>query len=332
MNKVVTFGEIMWRLTTPYALRFSQARSFDTCLGGSEANVAVSLAQFKTKASFVSCLPENDLAQTAIDQLNQLGVDTNHIIRSGDRMGTYFLESGGSLRATKVVYDRKHSSMAQCQPGMINWDEVFEGVNWFHWSGITPAISEGASNLCMEGIEMAKSKGITISVDLNMRKQMWKWGKTPAEVMPEMVKICDVILGNGEAFEEMLGVDVDGLSGIETCQKVESEYPDTTKIAFTKRDIKQFDHHMWQGFLWSGSQLYESRLHDVGNIVDRVGTGDAFMAALIYGLQNFDRDQKIIDFASAAGAYKHSIKGDFNLATVAEIENLAESANMRINR
>ena len=332
MSKIVTFGEIMWRLTTPQSLRFSQANSLDTCLGGSEANVAVSLAQMGLNVSFVTCLPKNHLAQTAIDQLDQLGVETSQILRNGDRMGTYFLESGGSLRATKVVYDRKYSSMYQSSPGLIDWDAVFEGVSWYHWSGITPAISDGAAKLCLEGIEVAKSKGITISVDLNMRKQMWKWGKLPIDVMPDMVKCCDIILGNGEAFEEMLGVNVQDTDDKGACEKVHDAYPDSKKIAFTKREIIQFDHHQWQGFLWSEGDLYSSRQYDIGNIVDRIGTGDAFMAALIYGMNRLEDDQAIINYATAGGAYKHSIKGDFNLASVEEIQSLMAGNSVRINR
>lgn len=210
MKKVVTFGEIMLRLATPGYNRFIQSTQLNTTFGGGEANVAVSLANYGIPTEFVTRLPENDIADWCLSDLRKYQVGTNHIVRGGDRVGVYFLETGAVARASKVVYDRVHSSMSEIKPGMVDWKKVFKEAHWFHWTGITPAISQGAADACLEAIEMANEMGVTVSTDLNFRKNLWKYGKTAQEVMPVLVEGCDVILGNEEDFEKVFGIKPEG--------------------------------------------------------------------------------------------------------------------------
>ena len=205
MPTVITFGEIMLRLSTPGYLRFGQARQFDATFGGGEANVAVSLANYGFDAKFITRLPDNDIAKACIKDLRSYGVDTSGIIFGGDRVGIYFLETGAVARPSKVVYDRANSAIATIQPGMIDWKKVFEGADWFHWTGITPAISQGAADVCLEAVRAANALGVTVSCDLNFRKNLWKYGKTAGEVMPALVEGCDVILGNEEDADKEIG-------------------------------------------------------------------------------------------------------------------------------
>lgn len=333
MEKIVTFGEIMLRLTAPDHQRFSQVTSFNASFGGAEANVAVSLANYGLQTEFVTRLPQNDLGQSVVMDLKKYGVGTNHIIRGGDRLGIYFVETGSVSRPGKVVYDRARSAIAEIKPGMIDWNTVFEGVSWFHWTGITPAISEGASLVCLEAIKVANNKGITVSCDLNYRKNLWKWGKTAGEVMPELVNGCDIILGNEEDAETVFGVkpdetsylkgEVDGASYESVCQKLKKIFPRSKKIIITLRGSINADHNSWSGVLYNGEKLFKAPVYQITHIVDRIGGGDSFMGGLVYGLlKNPLDDQKALDFAVAASCLKHTINGDFNLVTIPEVEQL----------
>ena len=333
MNKIVTFGEIMLRLATPGHLRFSQANSFNASFGGGEANVAVSLANFGLTAEFVTRLPQNDLGQSVIMDLNKYGLGTKNIIFGGERLGIYFLETGAVARPSKVVYDRAHSSIADIQLGMIDWEKVFEGVNWFHWTGITPAISEGAAMVCKEAIEIANKKGITVSCDLNYRKNLWKYGKKSSEVMPDLVKGCDIILGNEEDAEKVFGIKPEGVdvakghveaTAYESVGKqLMKNFPRAKKVIITLRGSISADHNSWSGVLWDGNKLFHAPTYQITHIVDRVGGGDSFMGGLIYGLLTYtDDDQNALNFAVAASCLKHTIHGDYNLVTVAEVEQL----------
>lgn len=335
MKKVVTFGEIMLRLATPDYLRFSQSREFVATFGGGEANVAVSLANYGLKPEFVTRVPNNDIADSCLKELHKYGVGTSNVITGGDRLGIYFLETGAVSRASKVVYDRAHSSIAEIQPGMINWEEVFHGADWFHWTGITPALSQGAADACLEAIKVANKMGVTVSTDLNFRKNLWKYGKTAAEVMPALVEGCDVILGNEEDAEKVFGIKPEGFdvtataghvdaAGFESvCKQMMVKFPRAKKVIITLRGSINANHNTWGGVLWNGSTLYESPRYDITHIVDRVGGGDSFMGGLIYGLLTYaGDDQKALNFAVAASCLKHTIYGDFNLVTVAEVENL----------
>jgi 2-dehydro-3-deoxygluconokinase len=332
-GKIVTFGEIMLRLATPEHQRFSQATSLIATYGGGEANVAVSLANYGLSADFVTRLPDNDLGKAAVMELKRHSVGTGNIIFGGERLGIYFLETGAVSRPSKVVYDRAHSSVSEVAPGMIDWDKVFEGAVWFHWTGITPAISKGAADACLEALKAAKKKGITVSCDLNYRKNLWKWGKKASEVMPDLVEYCDIILGNEEDAEKVFGIkpdDGDVSSGkVESagfelvCKKMKARFPKSSKIIITLRGSVSADHNSWSGVLWNGEKFFNAPVYQITHIVDRVGGGDSFMGGLIYGLLTFTGDdQKALNFAVAASCLKHTIHGDFNLVTVSEVENL----------
>ncbi len=335
MKTVVSFGEIMLRFATPGYTRFIQSNSLNATFGGGEANIAVSLANYGIPTEFVTRLPENDIASWCISDLRKYNVGTKHIIKGGDRVGIYFLETGAVSRASKVVYDRAHSAIAEIKPGMIDWKEVFKEAQWFHWTGITPAISQGAADACLEAIKVANEMGVTVSTDLNFRKNLWKYGKTAQEVMPALVEGCDVILGNEEDFEKVFGIKPEGFDVTDTggevnqkefesvCQQVKKRFPRAKKIITTLRGSINANHNTWGGVLYSDEKLYQSRRYDITHIVDRVGGGDSFMGGLIYGLLTYTNDdQKALDFAVAASCLKHTIYGDFNLVTVAEVENL----------
>ena len=335
MAKVITFGEIMLRLSTPGYLRFSQSHQFDATFGGGEANVAVSLANYGIESSFVTRFPDNDIAKSCIRDLRSYGVDTSKCIFGGERLGIYFLETGAVARPSKVVYDRAHSSISEIEPGMIDWDKVFEGADWFHWTGITPALSQGAADVCLEACRAANRLGITVSCDLNYRKNLWKYGKKAGEVMPALVECCDVILGNEEDADKVFGIKPEGFDVTATAGKVDSakfesvcvqlmqRFPRARKVIITLRGSINANHNTWGGVLYDGKTLFQSPRYDITHIVDRVGGGDSFMGGLIYGLLTYkDDDQKALNFAVAASCLKHTIFGDFNQVTVTEVENL----------
>jgi len=331
--KVVTFGEIMLRLATPGYLRFSQTNTLNATFGGGEANVAVSLANFGIPVDFVTRLPKNDIVHSCVMDLRRYGVGVDQIVYGGDRMGIYFLETGAVSRGSKVVYDRAHSAIAEIKPGMIDWDKVLEGANWFHWTGITPAISQGAADVCAEAIQKANEKGITVSCDLNFRKNLWKYGKKASEVMPALVAGTDVVLGNEEDAEMVLGIKPEGVdvtgghveaAAYESVSKqIMAKFPRCKKVITTLRGSVNANHNSWSGVLWDGKTLFEAPTYQITDIVDRVGGGDSFMGGLIYGLLTYTGDdQKALDFAVAASCLKHTIYGDYNQVTVDEVEKL----------
>ncbi len=345
MKKIVTFGEIMLRLTPPGWKRFSQASSFDVIYGGGESNVAVSLANYGLPSEFVTRLPANDIGDCALMEMRKRGVGTQHILRGGERLGIYFLEIGAVSRGSKVVYDRAHSAISSIQKGMVDWEKVFEDAQWFHWTGITPAISQGAADACLEAIQVANRLGITVSTDLNYRKKLWKYGKSPSEVMPELVAGCDVILGNEEDAEKHFdihpeGVDVtqgdtiDAQAYISVCQQLMQKFPRAKKVIITLRGSISASHNSWSGVLYNGEKLFTAPTYQITHIVDRVGGGDSFMGGLIYGLLTYEKDdQQALNFAVAASCLKHTIYGDANLATVEEVEKLmAGDASGRVSR
>ena len=335
MKKVVTFGEIMLRLSPPANLRLSQANSFDVVYGGGESNVAVSLSNYGVPVEFVTRLPQNDVGECAMMEMRKRGVGTQHIIYGGDRLGIYFLETGAVSRGSKVIYDRAHSAMAEITAGMIDWDSVFEGVGWFHWTGITPAISQGASDACLEAVKIASEKGITVSTDLNYRAKLWKYGKPSEPIMTELTSFCDIILGNEEDAEKHFGIKPEGLD-ITTqgdqvkaeafqsvCEQMMKKFPKAKKVITTLRGSISASHNTWAGILYDGKNIYTSPEYKITHIVDRVGGGDSFMGGLIYGLLQYpEDDQNALNYAVAASCLKHTIKGDANLVTVAEVEKL----------
>jgi 2-dehydro-3-deoxygluconokinase len=332
-KKVVVFGEIMLRLATPDYLRFCQATSLNATFGGGEANVAVSLANYGIPVEFVSRMPQNDIAKACLMDLKRYGVGVNNVIFGGSRLGIYFLETGAVSRGSKVIYDRAHSAISEIRKGMIDWDKVLEGATWFHWTGISPAISQGAADVCLEAIQTANRKGITVSCDLNYRKNLWKYGKTAGDVMPELVAGTDIVLGNEEDAAMVLDIHPEGVdvtSGHVEAAAYESvsrqimkAFPRCKMVITTLRGSISANHNSWAGVLWDGKKLYESRQYQITHIVDRVGGGDSFMGGLIYGLLTYVNDhQKALDFAVAASCLKHTIYGDFNLVTVDEVEKL----------
>jgi len=334
----------MLRLATPGYLRFNQTKELNASFGGGEGNVAVSLANFGIPVSFVTRLPENDIAKACVQELRGLGVDTSKIIFGGERMGIYFLESGAVSRASKVIYDRAHSAISEIHPGMIDWDAVFSDATWFHWTGITPAISESAAQVCMEAIRLANKKGITVSTDLNYRKNLWKYGKAANEVMPGLVEGCDIILGNEEDAAMTLDIHPDGVdvtkghveaeAYLSVSQKIMEKYPRCNKVITTLRGSVNANHNSWSGVLYDGKKLYKAPTYQITHIVDRVGGGDSFMGGLIYGLLKYeDNLQSALNFAVAASCLKHTVYGDFNRVTVAEVEKLmGGDASGRVSR
>lgn len=345
MKKVVTFGEIMLRLAPPGHLRFSQTNSFDVIYGGGESNVAVSLANYGIPVDFVTRLPKNDIGECAMMEMRKRGVNTGNIIWGGDRLGIYFLETGAVSRGSKVVYDRAHSAIAEIEPGMIDWEKVFADAQWFHWTGITPAISQGAADVCLDAVKAASDLGITISTDLNYRKKLWNYGKEPEGVMTPLVEHCDIILGNEEDAEKHFnihpeGVDVtqghsvSGAAFESVCKQMMEKFPKAKKVITTLRGSISASHNSWAGVLYDGNRLFESQTYQITDIVDRVGGGDSFMGGLIYGLLHYpEDDQNALNFAVAASCLKHTIKGDANLATVEEVEKLmGGDASGRVSR
>ena len=335
MKRVVTFGEIMLRLAPQGYLRFSQASSFDVVYGGGESNVAVSLANYGVPVDFITRLPNNDIGQCAMMELRKRGVGIEKIIYGGERLGIYFLETGAVSRGSKVVYDRAHSAISEIKPGMIDWEQVFDGAGWFHWTGITPAISQGAADVCLEAVKAAKRIGVTISTDLNFRAKLWNYGGNREAIMTELTTYCDIILGNEEDAEKHFGIKPDDLdittqghdvkaeAFLSVCKQLMKKFPNAKKVITTLRGSISASHNTWAGVLYDGNKMYETRQYQITDIVDRVGGGDSFMGGVIYGLLTYpEDDQKALNFAVAASCLKHTIKGDVNLVTVEEVEKL----------
>ena len=337
MKRVVTFGEIMLRLAPEGFLRFSQASSFDVVYGGGESNVAVSLANYGVPVDFVTRLPKNDIGDCALMEMRKRGVGTEHIVFGGDRLGIYFLETGAVSRGSKVVYDRAHSAMAEITKGMVDWETVFKGAEWFHWTGITPAISQGAADACIEAVKAAKKLGLTVSTDLNYRAKLWKYCNDDKreEIMSELTSYCDIVLGNEEDAEKHFGIKPEGLdittqgehvkaeAFLSVCKQMMERFPNAKKVITTLRGSISASHNTWAGVLYDGKTMYKSSEYQITHIVDRVGGGDSFMGGLIYGLLKYpEDDQNALDFAVAASCLKHTIKGDANLVTVDEVEKL----------
>ena len=335
MKKVVTFGEIMLRLAPQEFLRFSQANSFDVVYGGGESNVAVSLANYGIPVDFVTRLPKNDIGECALMEMRKRGVNTQNIIFGGDRLGIYFLETGAVSRGSKVVYDRAHSAICEIKPGMIDWAKVFESAGWFHWTGITPAISQGAADACLEAVKVASAMGITISTDLNYRAKLWNYGGDREAIMTELTSYCDIILGNEEDAEKHFDIKPEGLdittqgehvkaeAFLSVCKQMMKKFPKAKKVITTLRGSISASHNTWAGVLYDGTTLFKTREYQITDIVDRVGGGDSFMGGLIYGLLTYpEDDQNALDFAVAASCLKHTIKGDANLVTVDEVNKL----------
>lgn len=331
MNRVVTFGEIMLRLAPPGYDRFVQADCFNVVYGGGEANVAIALAMLGVDACFVSKIPEHEIGQSAVNTLRRYGVDTSHIVRGGDRLGIYFLEKGASQRPSKVIYDRAGSAISKAESADFAWGDIFRGANWFHFTGITPALSDNAASVCLDAVKAARAAGLTISVDLNYRKKLWTRDKAQS-VMSELMPYVDVCIANEEDAFNVFGIrasDTDIEKGklnhqnyVSVAEQLTDRF-DLSTVAITLRSSISANDNNWAGMLYSGKQAYFSKTYPV-HIVDRVGGGDSFGAGLIYSLLNGKSSQEALDFAVAASCLKHSIEGDFNLVTAKEVENLVQ--------
>jgi len=323
--KVITFGEVMLRLSPPGVERFTQANALTMHFGGTEANVAISLAQLGLDAVHVTRFPDNALGQSAAGYLRQYGVDTRHISYGNGRMGLYFLETGAGSRASQIIYDRADSAFARIQAADVDWETILTGtpdnpVRWFHWTGITPALSQGAADCLLAGIQTANRLDIPVSGDVVYRSNLWQYGKTPTDVMPALTEGCTLVLGSKSLFADLYGVERSSFQA--AAQALMTKFPRIKYITDTKRTSISASHNRLSAKLFNGQTMYKSRSYTMNPIVDRIGTGDAYLAGLIYGLLMFNDPQRAVEFGAAASALKHTIAGDANVATVAEIETL----------
>ncbi len=340
--RVVTLGEIMLRLKSPAHERLFQSPVLEATFGGAESNVAVSLANFGAAATFVTALPAGPLGDAAIAELRRFGVDTRHIVRQGERMGIYFLEAGANQRPSKVVYDRAHAAIAIAQPRDFDWDAIFEGADWFHISGVTPAISAAAAELSLEAVRQARAHGATVSCDYNYRGNLWKYGRPAPAVMRELVAHVQVGIANEEDCQKSLGIEVavdvhggtlDPAQYRTLAERVLEQFPGLAKQVITLRESRSADHNRWSACLHDRQNFWLSRSYDIAHIVDRVGGGDAFAAGLIHSLRAGNDAQRALEFATAASCLKHSVPGDFNRVTSAEVESLLRGdASGRVQR
>ena len=342
MTRVVTLGEVMLRLKSPGFERMFQSSMLEATFGGAEANVAASLAQFGVDARFVSAIPANNIGDACIAQLRSFGVDTSMVKRQGERLGVYFLENGANQRPSRVTYDRAGSSISTATASDFDWDAVFDGADWFHISGVTPAISASAAALSLDAARAAREKGLTISCDYNYRKNLWRYGKKAPEVMRELVAYAHVGIANEEDCQKALGIEIDvdvhsGYLGRDKyrvlAERVLDEFPNLRRQIITLRESHSADRNGWSAVLHNRRDFLSSTQYDITDIVDRVGGGDSFAAGVIYGLRAYDDDLRALEFATAASCLKHSILGDINRVSVAEVEALvAGDASGRVQR
>ncbi len=344
MGKIITFGEVMLRLKSPAYERLFQSPVLEATFGGGEANVSVSLANYGLDTAFVSVLPTGAIGDACIREMRGFGVDTSRIVRKDGRMGIYYLETGAVQRPSKVIYDRAGSTIAEAVPGDIDWEKAFEGATWLHLTGITPAISAGAAELSLEAVKAAQRLGVHVSCDLNYRKNLWKYGKRADEVMTELVKYVNTVIANEEDVQKALGISADSAAAVDEGEinvelykaiaaKVMEAYPNVQRVAITLRESKSANHNDWSACLFNGKDFYLSRKYSITDIVDRVGGGDSFGGGLIYGLNVYGDEKQALEFAVAASCLKHTIPGDYNRVTVAEVESLMKgSGTGRVQR
>ncbi|MFT4171096.1 MAG: sugar kinase [Rhodocyclaceae bacterium] len=337
-HKIVTFGEVLLRLTPPGYLKISQTNSFAATFGGSETNCAVSLARFGLKSELVTRLPRNDIADACVAELRGKGVGVDSIVYGGERLGLYYFENAAAQRVSKVVYDRAHSSFSTLKPGMIDWQRVFAGATWFHWSGIGPGLSQELTDVCQEAVDAAKRLGLTVSCDLNYRKNLWQFGKTAQDAMRPLLDKCDVLFGTGSEYKVVFGVEpvpykvksadepID-LARYETFfQQVQAAAPHCKKAFIALRNTLDANHHILTGLLYADGKLTRARTYAIEHVVDSVGVGDAFAAGIIYGLIHYPQDDATaLEFSVAAATLKNTIYGDFNLVTADEVKTLMKS-------
>jgi len=322
MKKVITFGEVLMRLTTPNFARFSQSDTFNINFGGGEANVSSSLAIMGIPASHVTVFPDNDLGYAARTTYLKYGVGTEFMQMKGNRLGIYFVENGAAMRPSKVIYDRFDSAFALLNPADFDWESIFADAQWFHFTGISPAISASAAEACLQAVKVARRMGLTISADVGYRKNLWQWGKKPSEVMPELISYCDIIICSKGDANDMFGITPNDEKGSfkSICQQILTQFPQAKFVLNTKRGQISASHNTLSGQCWNGTEMIKTKTIDIPNIIDRIGGGDAFMAGFIYAYITFQDIQKALEYGVAASALKHTVEGDFNLATLQEIE------------
>ena len=334
-NKIVTFGEIMLRLATPDNLRIQQSNAFLVNYGGSEANVAISIANFGGDVEYVTRIPDNALGETCVAELRSHNIGAEHILTGGPRLGTYYMEKAAGMRSSTVIYDRENSSFSELTPGMIDWHEAFKGASMFHWSGIDAALTQGLADVCAEAIGVAKEMGLLVSYDINYRKNLWNYGKTAQEVMVPLSKASDIIFGSEGEYQMLTGLKAPGFKvrsdaeayDVEAyeryCKAVSEQVPDCKYIYIALRNVISSSHHTFAGILYSEGKMYHTRVFDIDHVVDCIGVGDAFCGALLYAHYAYNDCQKRVDFATAASVLKNTIAGDYNMVKVAEVEKLA---------
>ncbi len=342
MSRFVTFGEIMLRLTPPDHEILFQTNNLVATFGGAEANVAVSLANYGENVSYVTAAPLNPVGDAMVKEMRSFGIDTSFIVRKGDRLGIYFTETGSSMRPSKVVYDRSGSSIAEVKPGDFDWDRILDGATWFHTTGITPSLAEGTAAVALEAVKACKAKGITVSCDLNYRKKLWKWGKKPLEVMPDLVGKCDLVIANEEDCQKCLGIEADvdvtkGSLDVDVyrvlAKKVLDRFPNLKFLAVSLRESASADVNGWSAVLASRDEFLTSKKYEIRDIVDRIGGGDSFGSGLIWGLNNLDGTQQALEFSVAASALKHTIYGDYNRVSKEDVLTLmGGDASGRVKR
>jgi len=315
----------MLRFSTQGFARFTQSTALDVTYAGAEANVAVSVARFGIPSAHVTRFPDNDLGEAATQALRKHGVDTSSILYGDERMGLYFLENGSMQRASRIIYDRFDSAFAKIKPGSLDWDKIFQDASWFHWTGITPAISQGAADVCLEALTAAKKQGLVISGDINYRRNLWQYGKSARDIMPKLIEYCDIVIAGIADMENCASIS--GKSYEKACENFNKRFPGVRRIATTERISVSSSHNRISSLMWNG-KLLRSHEYELTHIVDRVGSGDAFMAGLVYSILRKQSDEQALEFATAACALKHSIEGDVNLVTVEEVEALVKGENV----
>lgn len=344
-KKFITFGEALLRLSAPGNLRIEQASTLNVAFGGAELNVGVSLSRFGKEVEFIARIPENEIGDACLAYIRKNNIGLANIIRGGSRLGLYYYETGAAQRPSLVLYDRANSGAATIETGMIDWPKIFDNAGWFHFSGITASLSASAADVCLEAVIEAKRKGVIVSCDLNYRSKLWNWGKNAIDVMSELVRYCDVIIGNEEDAEKSLGVkapktditkaNVKGENYLVVCEALSKTYPHLQTIVFTLRGSLSASHNTWSAVLWNKDKgFFNGVTYDIKPIVDRLGGGDSFAAGIIYGLTEFPEDhQKALNFAISASCLKHSIQDDFNLVSLNEVFRLMEGdASGRVSR
>lgn len=335
-KKIVTFGEIMLRLTPPDNLRIQQSRHFLANYGGSEANVAISIANYGGDVDYITRLPQNALGENCITELRSHNVGTKNILLGGKRLGTYYMEKAVSMRGSQVIYDRDGSSFTDLKPGMIDWHHIFQGASIFHWSGIDASLTSGLAAVCEEAIHVADEMGLTICCDINYRKNLWNYGKNPREVMVPLMKYCDIIFGSEGEYATVMGIPAPKFSAVSDkdvvdkeayesfCKQVSAELPRCKYVYIALRNVMSSEHHTLAGVLYTGGRIMTTRVYDITNIIDCIGVGDAFVGGLLYAHTVYDDDWKRLNFATAASVLKNTIAGDYNMITAAEVEKLIE--------